>query len=396
MRNFVLTSASVTDGHPDKLCDRISDAILDGYLAIDPSTRMTAECAIASSIVFVAAHVESAAQVDLPGVVQRILGEVGYTEPRFNPETVTVLTAISPRSGRRPTGLAPPTEASQGISSIATVNTTVFGFACRHTEEMLPMSIALAHRLARRLSEVRRNGIIEDLHPDGQAQVSVRYEDRRPVAIEGVTLIQTLSAQAGNALPDEGALRAEVIAPVLRTSGLAVPAGTEIMVNPAGAAPPGGPSWHAGLTGRKNDIDTFGGYARHGGAALSGKDPSRMDRTGAYAARHLAKNVVASGLADECEVQLSYAIGRPEPLSIEIDTFGTGRLPDARIATTVREQLDLGVAAILRRFALGDRPGATQGRFFTDLAAFGHVGRLDLDLPWEKSDITAMLERGAA
>lgn len=379
MRNFVLTSTSVTDGHPDKLCDRISDAIVDAYLARDPEARVNAECAIASGIVFLATRVSSTAHVDFPAIVRSIIEETGYLDAEFNPQSVNVLSSATPHHG-----VKEPSTSLSPYSEI--VNATVFGYACRHTDEMLPLSIALAHRLVRRLRDLRVSGELSALHPDGQAQVAIRHRDRKPVAIEGITLSSALCHGARKSADLTALLRNEVVEPVLTEAGIGLSPDALVSINPEGWALPGGPTRHAGLTGRKNDIDTYGGFSRHGGAALSGKDPSRIDRTGAYAARYAAKNIVAAGLAEECEVQISYAMGRTKPVSVEIDSFGSGTIPDERMGEAVRCIFDFDAHAIHQKFSLEKLPRARGGRFFAELGAFGHVGRIDLDLPWERVD----------
>jgi S-adenosylmethionine synthetase len=386
MQNFVLTSASVTDGHPDKLCDCISDAIIDAYLTRDPAAVVNAECAVAAGIAFLAVHTDTAARVDLPEIVHATVAEAGYADTDYDPQSVTVLSSVMPSIPIRIDGADPNT------ADTASVNTTVFGYACDQMPEMLPLAIVLAHRLARRMKDVRAANDIAHLHPDGQAQVSVRYEGRRPKDIEGVTLIAAstdtnLSRHGFTAL-----LREAIVEPVL-TPEYHVPDDRVMIISSTG---PGGPTRHAGLTGRKNDIDTYGSYSRHGGAALSGKDPSRMDRTGCYAARYAAKNVVAAGLADECEVQISYAMGRSEPVSVDVDTFSTGRVPDDRIARAICREIDFTPSGLSEAFALHRIPRMRDGRFFRDLGAFGHFARKELDLPWEATDCAKRLAASVA
>jgi S-adenosylmethionine synthetase len=382
MRNFVLTSASVTGGHPDKLCDRISDAIVDAYLTLDPAALVNAECAVASGIVFVAAHTETKAHVDLPAVVRSLIEETGYADADFNPANVSVLATSTPMAHARPGSIS--TNERRPLHGC--VNATLFGYACRHTSEMLPLSIVLAHRLTRRLTEARIEGGLTFLHPDGQAQVAVRYRDRAPESVEGITLFSALNADAGDADAAQRKLQEAVVKPVLAELEVPLAPEASIAVNPADSGYVGGPVRHAGLTGRKNDIDTYGGYCRTGSAALSGKDPSRIDRTGAYLARYAAKNVVASGLARECEVQVSYAMSHPEPVSVEIDTFGSAAVPEERILAALRRVIDFDAGAIVHDFGLGALPGRNKGRFFADLAVFGHFGRSELELPWERTD----------
>lgn len=382
MRNFILTSTSVTDGHPDKLCDRISDAIVDAYLTLDPGALVQAECAIASGIVFLAAHTQTSAHVDLPAVTRDLIGETGYDDPDFNPANLTVLSNATPSVG------APPSHAGESV------NTTVFGYACRHTAEMLPLSIVLAHRLARRLRDCRMQGELPFLHPDGQAQVGVRYKERMPVSVEGITLFTALAPDGQEVDDLARKLQESVITPVLKTIDVPLSADALVAVNPSDTSALGGPVRHAGLTGRKNDIDTYGGYSRHGGAALSGKDPSRIDRTGAYLARYAAKNIVASELADECEVQISYAMGRHQPVSVEIDTFGSSRVPEAKILKALTSVIDFKTDRIAEMFRLRELPKEHEGRFYERLAAFGHFGRPDLSPPWEATDVAEALANG--
>lgn len=386
MQNFVLTSTSVTEGHPDKLCDTISDAIVDAYLTRDEAARLNVECAIASSLAFIAAHVNASVDLDLPALVQRVVQETGYRDEGFRPGKVTVLSSVAARAAG---AAATPRPHSEGV------NVTVFGYACRHTHELMPFSIVAAHRLAQGLSEERRTGRQPWLHPDGQAQVAVRYEARQPVAIEGITLYSAL--QDGIAVPEDyrEMLKAAVVHPVLARLGMAVAPGARIDINPAGFSTEGGPGRHAGLTGRKNDIDTYGGYSRHAGAALSGKDPQRLDRVGAYAARYAAKNIVAAGLAEECEVQVSYAIGHVQPISVEVDTFGTGRDTDTTLRDLLLKEIDLSASGLAERFRLSRLPAQRGGRFFSELAAYGHLGRAELGVPWELTDVATALARGA-
>ena len=375
MRDFVLTSTSVTDGHPDKLCDRISDAIVDAFLARDPTARVSAECAIASGIVFLATHSASSGHVDFPAVVRSVLDETGYRDPDFNAETVTVLSSVA-------TGRADASVPHGRSETSAIVNATLFGYACRQTPEMLPMPIALAHAMVRRMCDLR-SGELDALHPDGQAQVAVRFIGRKPVAVESVTLSSALrhNARMPAGLFEE--LRKKVVEPALAKAGIGLSADATVSVNPEDGSAVGGPMRHAGLTGRKTDIDTYGGFSRHGAAALSGKDPSRIDRTGAYAARLAARAIVGADLATECEVQISYCQGRTHPISVEIDTFGSGRASDVAIGAALRAAMDFDATAIRASLGLAERPSAGGGRFFTSLAAFGHMGRMDLDLPWE-------------
>jgi S-adenosylmethionine synthetase len=387
MRDFVLTSSSVTDGHPDKLCDRISDAIVDAHLTLDPAALVQAECAIASGIVFLAVRTESGAHVDLPAVVRQLVEDTGYCDADFNAHNVTVLSAATPG----PSALL--ATANGARLHHESVSTTVFGYACRHTPEMLPLSIVLSHRLAARLMEVRLREELPSLHPDGQVQVAVRYRGRVPEAIEGITLSSALMPQTRTVAHLTAELNELVLRPVLEEAGAPLAPGARVVINPHDWVLIGGPTRHAGLTGRKNDIDTYGGYSRHGGAALSGKDPSRIDRSGAYLARYAAKNIVAAGLARECEVQISYAIGEPDPMSIEIDTFSSGAAPESEILRALRQTIDFSADGIERTFGLAGLPRLHKGSFFARLAAFGHFGRPELNLPWERTDSAEALQQ---
>jgi len=383
MRDFVMTSTSLTEGHPDKLSDSISDAIVDAYLLRDPEARVSAECAVASGVVFLSVHVASEASVDLPQLTRDVIAEAGYADTDFSPEKVAILSSVSPH--RR--------SAEAMGSRIESLNTTVFGYACRHTTEMMPMSIALAHRLARRLSRLRRDDErFAALHPDGQVQVAVRYADRQPQRLETVMVFSALKTGEHFSRIAEADVRNEVVAPVL--AELDLPSGdATVAVLLEDAETSGGPTWHGGLTGRKNQVDSYGGYCRHGGAALSGKDPWRIDRLGAYAARYAAKNIVAAGLASECEVQLSYTMSQRAPLSVEIDSFGSATKPDDMIADALGALIDFGAAGLMERFNLGQVPSECGGRFFQDLAVFGHFGRSELAPPWERIDLADRLQR---
>lgn len=386
MRDFIHTSESVTAGHPDKLCDQISDAIIDRFLAGDPFARVNAECAVATGTVFIAAQFATQVRLDPAAVAREVIREAGYRDPSFNAEACSVMMRLS----ELPAGERPAVDERRldeaGIEALGADNiVTVFGYACRQTEGFLPLPIWLAHRLARRLAMVA--GELDYLTPDGKTQIGVAFKDRRPERIHSVTLVAALDpAHRPSAQQLRADLIERVIEPMFAAEPLRPDARTEIFVNPGGELLVGGPARHAGLTGRKTAIDTYGEFARHSGAALSGKDPTRIDRIGAYAARHAAKNIVAAGLAEECEVQLSWTIGRARPVSVEIDTFGSGRLADDAIEARLVQAIDFRPAAIIGRFGLRHLPAAQGGRFYRNLAAYGHMGRTDLDLPWERLD----------
>ncbi len=387
--DMIFTSESVTSGHPDKLCDQISDAAIDAFLRQDPSARANVECAVATGVVFLAARFAAGANVDLPSLARKVIAEVGYTDGRFNARSCSILTSFTelPWAMREPQLTVLDDAAIERY--VAQDQANVFGYACRDTPELMPLPISLAHRLARAIDNARSAGE-HWLSPDTKVQVSVEYRNGKPVRIYGVTIAAAVSQEMPRAGAEER-LRS-LARSALAGDGFSFDNGTEFYMN---AGPPfelDGPARHAGLTGRKNGIDTYGEIARHSGAALSGKDPSRIDRIGAYAARHAAKNVVAAGLAGRCEVHLGYAIGRASPLSVSVETFGTGRLPDADLAARLRHHLDFRPAAIQRRFALRTQPAlAEPSGLYRRLAIYGHFGRTDLDLPWEATDLSDAL-----
>jgi S-adenosylmethionine synthetase len=387
-KNFLFTSESLTDGHPDKLCDLISDSLVDHFLRLDPFSRIVTECAVSTSIVFVAARFDSDASVDVANIARTAIERVGYNPRTFNARNCSIVTSLrelSPDDYRR---FDEATLTDQEIEAITVKNqVTLFGFACNQTPSLMPLPIFLAHQLARRLREVRLHGLLPFLDPDGKVQVGILYRDRRPVRIQSITIIasQGKASKPEPYIITEG-LRAEVIEQVFRNEPLKPDRDTLFLINPDGPFVGGGPSAHSGMTGRKNAVDTYGGYARQSDAALSGKDPLRIDRVGAYAARHAAKNVVAAGLADECEVQLSYAVGLARPVSIQVETFGTGKVEDDALAALVERHFDFRLAGIVREFNLRRLPAAKPEGFYSRLAVYGHVGRTDMDLPWERID----------
>jgi S-adenosylmethionine synthetase len=381
--NFILTSESVTRGHPDKLCDQVSDAIVDRFLTDDPMARIRAECAIATGVVFIAARFASTAQVDIPDVARHVIREVGYEQGEFDATRCTIMTSLNEAP------LSPLYRHDERvftddqIEALTVENqVTTFGFACTQTPARMPLPIWLAHRLARRLADVG----LEYLSPDGKTQVGVEYRERRAHRIHSIALMAS-QREAGRPAPDvlRRDLIEQVIAPVFAEEGVRPDDQTRIFVNPDGTLVGGGPAAHSGLTGRKNAVDTYGEYSRNSGDALSGKDPLRIDRIGAYAARHAAKNVVAAGLAEECEVQLSYSIGVSRPVSVQVETFGTGTIDDATLAHRLEQRFDFRLGSIMRRFDLRHLPAKRGGSFYRLVAAYGQVGRTDLDLPWEST-----------
>ena len=385
----LFSSESVTEGHPDKMCDQISDAVLDAILEQDPMARVACETCTTTGIVLVMGEVTTTAYVPVDDIVRDVVCGIGYDRAKygFDGSTCSVLTAIHGQSPDIAQGVDDALEGRGGGENDlgAGDQGMMFGFACNETPEYMPMPIAMAHRLTRRLTEARKSGELPWLRPDGKSQVTVEYDGDRPVRIDTVVV----SDQHGPE-DDYDTLRSEIIEKVIRR---AIPAelldeNTRFLVNPTGRFEIGGPMGDSGLTGRKIIVDTYGGYARHGGGAFSGKDPTKVDRSAAYAARYVAKNVVAAGLADRCEIELAYAIGVAKPVSVMVDTQGTGRIPDDRLAEIITEQFDLRPSGIIRMLDLR-RP------IYRKTAAYGHFGRTDADFPWERTDRTEALRAAA-
>jgi S-adenosylmethionine synthetase len=396
-KDYVFISESVTEGHPDKLCDRISDAIVDQFLLQDPCARMRAECAVASAIVFIAVRFSSTAIVDFSQVARKIVNETGYDQPDFNAKTCSILSTPKEQADDPSWRFDERALSDAEIEAITVRNqATVFGFACRQSPVLMPMPIYLANKLSRRLTDARTEKLIPWLAPDGKVQVAVEYRNREPLRIYSAT-VETCQRRDMDVpfkrLTED--VMEKVIRPVLAEGDILPDNNTRIFINPEGPVIDGGPSHHSGLTGRKNAIDTYGEYARHSGKALSGKGPSRIDRVAAYAARYAAKNVVAAGLADVCELTLSYSIGLSRPVSLLVDTQGTGRIPDSKIAGLVKEHFDFRLAGIIRQLELRELPARNSGRFYQKLAARGHLGRTDMDLPWERTDKAPVLAEAA-
>jgi S-adenosylmethionine synthetase len=395
--DFMFTSESVTEGHPDKLCDQISDAIVDRFLQRDPFSRIIAECAVSTAIIFIAARFSSRVSVDVTNVARDVINQIGYDQRAFNSKSCSIVTSLSEMFVSEGDLFDEKTLSEEDMDRVAVKDqVTVFGYACDQTAANLPLPIWLAHKLARRLTSVRLQKILPYLAPDGKTQVGVEYSDRKAYRIHSITVI---TSQKQREEPDAKQLTKDVVEnvvkPVFLDETTQPDVKTQIFVNPDGPFILGGPAIHSGLTGRKTAIDTYGEYARHSGAALSGKDPTRIDRIGAYAARYAAKNVVVAGLAQECEIQLSYSIGLAKPVSIQVQTFGTGTLADERIAALIEKHFDFRLAAIIKHFNLRHLPSAVKGGFYRKLAAYGHVGRMDMGLPWEVTDKVRLLRDAA-
>lgn len=384
---MIFTSESVTEGHPDKLCDQISDAIVDHFLRQDPYARVRAECSVASAIIFIAVRYASEAKVDFSYIARRVIQRIGYDQPDFNARICSILSAPQELPINMAQRFDEARLSEEAIDQVFAKNqVTLFGFACDQTPALMPLPITLASQLTRRLALVRQQKILPWLLPDGKAQVAVAYRQRRPARIHGITLMaSTDPAQTLSRKKLADAIVQNVVEPVFKNEPIRPDVETRILVNPDGPYE-GGPIHHSGLTGRKNAVDTYGEYARHSGDALSGKDPMRIDRVGAYAARYAAKNVVAAGLATECEVMLSYAIGITRPVSLQVQTFGTGKIPDEKIRDLVERHFEFRLAGIMKDFRLRHLPAEHTGGYFERLAAYGHFGRGDMDLPWEKTD----------
>ncbi|NJD06465.1 MAG: methionine adenosyltransferase [Methylococcaceae bacterium] len=387
-KSYLFTSEAVSEGHPDRLCDTISDAVVDRFLQKDPYSRIVAECALSKSVVFVAARFASTATVDIPEVARSVIKQVGYRLEDFDAANCTVVTSLitMPMDQRAQADEEDLSEAELDRYTVRN-QATVFGFACTQTPELMPLPVSLANRLARQLSQARRSGRVDRLSPDCTTQVGVEYLEGKPARIHGITIIAGLE---GGKPVDPVALReklgAEVIVPVFEEQAIAPDESTEIFINPQGAFPRSGPSSHSGMTGRKTSSDTYGAYARHSGSALSGKDPSRIDRVGAYMARYVAKNIVAAGLAEQCEVQLSYSIGHAAPVSVQVETFGTGNGSDATLSARIQEVFDFRLGAIIRDFNLRHLPTLNKDGFYQKLPAGGHLGDSLVELPWELTD----------
>jgi S-adenosylmethionine synthetase len=392
MDKMLFTSESVTGGHPDKICDQISDAVLDAIIAEDPQARVACETAVATGLVLVFGEISTQCYVDIPRIVRETIRDIGYTRAKygFDYETCAVLTSIDEQSSDIAIGVNQALEARGECETAAQEigagdQGMMFGYACDETPEYMPMPIALAHRVTRKLSEVRKDGTYEYLRPDGKAQVTVEYDDGKPTRVDTVVLSTQHSPEVEHEVIERDMIEG-VVKQVIDPKWLDDK--TRYFINPTGRFVIGGPQGDAGLTGRKIIVDTYGGYARHGGGAFSGKDPTKVDRSAAYAARYAAKNIVAAGLASKCEIELAYAIGVAHPVSVMVETFGTGKVPDDRLAELVQSVFDLRPACIIEMLDLR-RP------LYKQVAAYGHFGRTDLELPWEKTDKVNVLKEKA-
>ncbi len=406
-RRYLFTSESVTEGHPDKICDQISDTILDALLTQDPKSRVAAEVVVNTGLVLITGEITSKAQVNYVDLARKKIAEIGYTDADngFSANSCSVLVALDEQSADIAQGVDAATEtreqkSEEELDAIGAGDQgLMFGYACNETPELMPMPISLAHRVARQLAKMRKSGELPYLRPDGKTQVTVIYEDGKPVGIDTILISTQHTATIGD-LTDNTAVQAKikadlwsaVVQPAFADIDIKPDAETKFLVNPTGKFVIGGPQGDSGLTGRKIMVDTYGGYSRHGGGAFSGKDPTKVDRSAAYACRYVAKNIVAAGLADKCEVQLSYAIGVAKPMSMMIETFGTAKVDEDKLLEVVKQHFELRPAGIIQKFNLQYLPVERGGRFFQDVAAYGHFGRTDLDLPWEKTDQVELLK----
>lgn len=390
MKKWLFTSESVTEGHPDKICDQIADAVLDAILEQDPDARVACETLVTTGLILVAGEITTSCYVDIPKIARQTVEDIGYVRAKygFDADTCAVLTSINEQSSDIAMGVDKSLE-QKGLSEDeldrigAGDQGMMFGYACNETKELMPLPISLAHKLARKLSEVRKDGTLTYLRPDGKTQVTVEYENDKPKRIDSIVVSTQHSpdVELEDIYKD---IKKHVIEPIIPIEML--DESTKYYVNPTGRFVVGGPMGDAGVTGRKIIVDTYGGYSRHGGGAFSGKDPTKVDRSASYAARYVAKNIVGAGLADKCEIGLAYAIGVARPLSVFVDTFGTGKVSEDEIKKLVMENFDLRPAAIIRYLDL-------QKPIYKQLAAYGHMGRTDLDMTWEKTDKVQILKQ---
>ncbi len=414
LKDFLFTSESVTEGHPDKVCDQISDAILDEFLTKDSKARVAAETTVTTGMALVCGEITADCYVDIPRIIRNTIKSIGYKGEEgggFDYKTCAVLTSIDEQSTDIAGGVNKALETRDDNANTSAEETMevgagdqgiMFGFACDETPELMPLPISLAHRLAYRLSEIRKERIVDYLRPDGKSQVTVEYKDGRPYRINTIVL-STQHDPEVNGISDnqkcQEIIREDLIKHVIdyvfKDEKIKPDADTRYLINPSGRFVIGGPQGDAGVTGRKIIVDTYGGYSRHGGGAFSGKDPTKVDRSAAYAARWVAKNIVAAGLAEKCEVELAYAIGVARPVSVLVDTFGTGKISDEEISKLVSDNFDLRPIAIINTFDMRNLPAKNGGKFYQKLAAYGHVGRTDFYVPWEDTSVASKLKEQA-
>jgi len=397
-KTYLFTSESVTEGHPDKICDQISDAVLDAVLTQDPQGRVAAECSVATGLVLLFGEITTRANVPFQDLIRNVVRTIGYTKEHgggFDADSCAVLVALNKQSADIAAGVDQALEvrAEDGSDIGAGDQGMMFGFACNETPEYMPMPVSVAHRISRRLSEVRKSGLLNYLRPDGKTQVTIEYKDGKPFRVDTIVISTQHEPEIDGTEANDKVqariaadLKAYVVMPVFHDLSIKPDDRTRYLINPSGRFVVGGPHGDAGLTGRKIIVDTYGGYARHGGGAFSGKDPTKVDRSAAYAVRHIAKNIIGAGLAERCEVQVAYAIGVARPVSVMVTTFGTGKYFDHEITEVVNRLFDLRPAAIIKSFALNELPKKHGGKFYQNVAAYGHFGRPDLELPWEKLD----------
>ena len=395
MAKKLFTSESVTEGHPDKICDQISDAVLDSIFEMDPMARVACETSVTTGLVLIAGEITTSCYADVPKIARETIREIGYNRAKygFDCETCAVLTSIDEQSPDIAMGVDKALEAKTGEMTEEQIEATgagdqgmMFGFACDETPELMPLPISLAHKLVKKLTDIRKNKILEYLRPDGKSQVTVEYDDNdNPIRVDTVVISTQHDPDV-----DRNTIEADIVKYVIRDviPPALIDEKTRFLVNPTGRFVVGGPQGDAGLTGRKIIVDTYGGYSRHGGGAFSGKDPTKVDRSAAYAARHVAKNIVAAGIARKCEVQLAYAIGVARPVSIMVETFGTGKIPEERIVELIENNFDLRPAGIIKALNLR-RP------IYKQTAAYGHFGRSDIDVEWEKTNVAETLRKQA-
>ncbi|NEQ76211.1 MAG: methionine adenosyltransferase [Okeania sp. SIO2C9] len=404
---YLFTSESVTEGHPDKICDQISDTIIDALLTQDPQSRVAAEVVVNTGLVLITGEITTKAQVNYIELARKKIADIGYVhaENGFSADSCSVLVALDEQSADIAQGVDKAQETREQLSDEeldavgAGDQGLMFGFACNETPELMPLPISLAHRVCRQLAAVRKTGQLSYLRPDGKSQVTIAYEDGRPVGIDTILISTQHTATIGE-ITELSEIQAKikedlwkyVVEPIFADIDIKPDAQTRFLVNPTGKFVIGGPQGDCGLTGRKIIIDTYGGYSRHGGGAFSGKDPTKVDRSAAYACRYIAKNIVAAGLAEKCEVQISYAIGVARPVSMMIETFGTSKVDEDKLLEVVKQNFELRPAGIIQTFNLRNLPAERGGRCYQDVAAYGHLGRNDLDLPWEQTDKVELLK----